>query len=643
LSETTPTRQRLAAIMAADAVGYSRLMNLDEAGTVAALDAAREAFRVGIETHQGRVIDMAGDSVLAAFETATGAVSAALAVQGRLEAPVAGVPADRRMRFRIGVHLGDVMEKADGSIYGDGVNIAARLEGLALPGGVTVSDAVHSAVRHRVDADFEDLGDQQVKNIVDPVRVYRVSPKAAGQSTARSVAWTRGRGAWPRGPRTRRRLVAAVLLLVIVSALALALRGPAQELVARMQDLPGTTRPGEVAPVTMSLAVGAISTSADQAVPVGAGEALRQDLLGGIGSFERNIRIIDIASGSPQGDDRERVRQAGARYLVEGDLRASAGLANVGLRLIETQRGAQVWSSRFELPGQTASFEGAAARRRLVQQVAAAVENAETNRVLSKPLEQLDAMELVIKASSLYYQEQSEATAAEIRKLAERALNKNPNLVPALRMVAVAVDMHNDVDPHPDHERYVRETDELSSRAVTIDPRYAGAWSERAAALMLRGRWNASLEASQRAIDLDPYGSRVYQARAWLMIMMGRPAEALPFGERALALDPSQGWSLRVECEAYLLLGEHAKAITTCERASGLDRDFIHDSFLAAAYANAGDLERARAALQSMLKTVPGYSIAQLKAKRYSDHPEYQKLAERYWYGGLRKAGLTEQ
>ena len=184
MSETTATRQRLAAIMAADAAGYSRLMNLDEAATVAALDASRAAFRTGIEMHHGRVIDMAGDSVLAVFETATGAVSAALAIQAQLEALVAGVPADRRMRFRIGVHLGDVTEKADGSIYGDGVNIAARLEGLALPGGVTVSDAVQSAVRHRVDADFEDLGDQQVKNIVDPVRVYRVNPKVPGGSTA---------------------------------------------------------------------------------------------------------------------------------------------------------------------------------------------------------------------------------------------------------------------------------------------------------------------------------------------------------------------------------------------------------------------------------------------------------------------------
>jgi class 3 adenylate cyclase len=181
-------RQRLAAILAADAAGYSRLMSVDEASTLAALDAARAVFRSHIESNRGRVIDMAGDSVLAAFETAAGAVNASLAIQEQLESLVAGVPADRRMRFRIGVHLGDVIEKADGTVYGKGVNIAVRLEGLALPGGVTISDAVLGAVRHRIPATFEDLGEQQVKNIIDPVRVFRVLQVRAQAGSAGSGA-----------------------------------------------------------------------------------------------------------------------------------------------------------------------------------------------------------------------------------------------------------------------------------------------------------------------------------------------------------------------------------------------------------------------------------------------------------------------
>ena len=182
----TGLRQRLAAILAADVEGYSRLMASDERGTVGALDAARAVFRAQIESNQGRVIDMAGDSVLAVFETASGAIAAALAVQDQLATASSAVPQDRRMRFRIGVHVGDLMEKTDGTVYGDGVNIAARLQALAEPGGITVSDAVKSSLRGKAKAGFEDQGEQTVKNIAEPVRAYRV--RAGGATISESAS-----------------------------------------------------------------------------------------------------------------------------------------------------------------------------------------------------------------------------------------------------------------------------------------------------------------------------------------------------------------------------------------------------------------------------------------------------------------------
>src|SRR3972149_622514 len=158
----------------------------DERATVAALDSARGVFRELIDAHQGRVIDMAGDSVLAVFDTATGAVAAALAVQEGLAAMAQGVSEERRMRFRIGVHLGDIMEKPDGTVYGDGVNIAARLEGLAEPGGITVSDSVQGAVRGKVAASFIDQGEQQEKNIAHPVRAFRGDAGNSGRPISAS-------------------------------------------------------------------------------------------------------------------------------------------------------------------------------------------------------------------------------------------------------------------------------------------------------------------------------------------------------------------------------------------------------------------------------------------------------------------------
>ena len=167
-------RQRLAAILAADAAGYSRLMEADERATALALEAAHAVFREQVAAHHGRVINTVGDSVLAVFETAAGAVTAALAVQRTLDASSRDVADNRRLRFRIGVHLGDVNERADGDVYGDGVNIAARLQALAPPGGIVVSEAVRGAVKSRVAAAFDDLGVQAVKNIADPVRAFTV-------------------------------------------------------------------------------------------------------------------------------------------------------------------------------------------------------------------------------------------------------------------------------------------------------------------------------------------------------------------------------------------------------------------------------------------------------------------------------------
>jgi class 3 adenylate cyclase/DNA-binding CsgD family transcriptional regulator/tetratricopeptide (TPR) repeat protein len=171
----SPTlKQKLIAILAADAAGFSRLMASDEHATLTTLDAARAVFRAHIESHQGRVIDMAGDSVLAAFETATGAVGAAMEIQQALELAAVTTAPDRRMQFRIGVHIGDVIEKSDGTVYGDGVNVAARLEGLAKPGGVVVSEAVQGVVAGRIGATFVDKGHQQLKNILKPIRAFAV-------------------------------------------------------------------------------------------------------------------------------------------------------------------------------------------------------------------------------------------------------------------------------------------------------------------------------------------------------------------------------------------------------------------------------------------------------------------------------------
>ena len=262
---------------------------------------------------------------------------------------------------------------------------------------------------------------------------------------------------------------------------------------------------------------------------------------------------------------------------------------------------------------------------------------------MALPLQRLQATELVLRSYALADESATHESVMRARKLLDNALHLEPNLVLALVSRTYNLNGELDVDPHPDRDRIAREMDEFSSRATKIDPTDPQAWSARSLALAIGHRWNAALEAIDQAIRFDPYGSGHYADKAWLMNMNGQPANALPLIDQTIALKPgSIAYAMRVVCEAHLLLGHTEEVITTCEKAAGLDNNWGVQLFLVAAYANKGDLSKAAAAKAQALKTVPGYTISQLRAKRYSEVPEYLELAEKYWYAGLRKAGIPE-
>jgi len=327
----TELKQRLAAILAADVAGYSRLMAADERATLSALDAARAVFRTQIESNQGRVIDMAGDSVLAVFETATGAVSASIAIQQELKALNADVPEVRRMRFRIGVHLGDVIEKADGSIYGDGVNIAARLEGLAEPGGITVSDSVRIAVRGNVVASFEDQGEQQVKNTPHPVRAYRIGPESATGATDTRVA--KLPSPVPRS-HVKRWLLSALSVVLVVSVAAagwLWLRRDASTNppVGKAEMALADSKSIAVLPFTN------LSDSKDNAYFA---DGMQEELLTQL-ALLGELKVVSRTSVMDYRDSKKNVRQIGnelgVRSLVEGSVRRAGDVVRVSVQLID--------------------------------------------------------------------------------------------------------------------------------------------------------------------------------------------------------------------------------------------------------------------------------------------------------------------
>lgn len=284
MNETAPPVERLAAILAADVAGYSRLMRADERRTVAMLDEYRTVFQAAIDRHNGRVVDMAGDSVLAVFDSVGAAATAAIEVQTELALRNGAHPDDQKMAFRIGINLGDILEKPDGSIYGDGVNVAARLESLANPGGINVSGSVFNSIRAKVPASFEFIGEQDLKNIANPVAVYRLVQDALPEA---------------------------------VVADAPAVKSPLES-----DDLPGVT--------IMPLKV----ISGDEEIEsLAAG--LYQDILGGL---TRQTAITVHSGGDATHSD----------FRLEGNIRAAGERLRLSFDLVDTGSDKQVWSERYD-------------------------------------------------------------------------------------------------------------------------------------------------------------------------------------------------------------------------------------------------------------------------------------------------------
>src|SRR5262245_20307048 len=373
----TDLKQRLAAILAADVAGYSRLMAADEHATVQSLDAARGLFRARIQANQGRVIDMAGDSVLAVFETAAGAVLAALDVQQQLESSLDGVPEERRMRFRVGVHLGDVIEKGDGTIYGDGVNIAARLEGLALPGGITVSDAVECAVRNKVAARFVDQGEQSVKNIAHPVRAFRVQAAAPPKPTQPPTA------AVPIDPHADKPSI-IVLPFVNMSGVA------EQEYFA---------------------------------------DGLTEDILTDLSRFRELFVISRNTSFKYKGkavNVQQVARELGVQYVLEGSVRKAGNRVRITAQLIDAETDRHIWAERYdrELEDNFAIQDQVTSA--IVATLPGRVEAGRRDRAAHKPTASMAAYECVMAGKTLHHRSTKTDNAEALRMLA-RAIELDPN------------------------------------------------------------------------------------------------------------------------------------------------------------------------------------------------------------------------
>ncbi|MFQ5974579.1 MAG: tetratricopeptide repeat protein, partial [Alphaproteobacteria bacterium] len=474
-------RQRLAAILAADAVGYSRVMAADERATVSALDAARAVFRRQIESNQGRVIDMAGDSVLAVFETATGAASSALGIQQELQSSPTQAAEDQRLRFRIGVHLGDIIEKADGTAYGDGVNIAARLEGLADAGGICISSAVFDAVGPQLRLRFELLGEQRVKNIDRPIRAYRAVSQA-------------------------RSLIAAV----------------------NPENVSGRSQPAiAVLPF--------VNMSGDSGQDYFS-DGITEDIITEISRIPALFVIARNSTFTYKGKAakvQDICRDLGVRYVLEGSVRKSGQRIRVTAQLIDGDSGGHIWAERYDRE----LADIFAVQDDVTEQIVRALEIKliDANRAPSSRVEtdNPEAYDCVLRGREQYRLFTKDGDTAA-RRLYERAIELDPTYAEAHAGLAETY-LH---DWFLGSAEGLDRAFELAQTAKSLDPHLPLVYEALSSVHLFKRQHDEAIAAAKRWVEIEPGNAEAYANLAGILQFAGEPERVGGLIEKAKRLNP---------------------------------------------------------------------------------------------------------
>ena len=564
----TDLKQRLVAILAADAAGYSRLMSSDERATVATLDASRAVFHTRTVANQGRVVDTAGDSVLAVFETAAGALTAAIQIQAELAELARNTAMERRMQFRIGIHSGDVMEKADGSVYGDGVNIAARLQALAEPGQITVSDAIHGAVRGKVSATFSDQGEQTVKNIAHPIRAYRVLAESGG-------------GEVPVATQSM----------------------PAADVDLSLPDKPSIA----VLPFTN------MSGDPEQEYFT---DGISEDIITELSRFQSLFVIARNSSFTYKGkavDIKQVGRELGVRYVLEGSIRKAGNRIRVTAQLIDSVTGSHIWAEKYDRALEDIFAVQEEVTECIVGAIAPHVNAAELLKARRRP-GNLSAYELAVRAQALGVESQQNSSLEarnEALRLARAALALDPDSVGALCVIAHAQWLHVIWHTTTDRQAAWRDGMDAIERAIAVQG-LSVAHALRAILLAFApggGRWaEAGIEAD-RAWRLNPQDYQTLTPCGYVLSNAGNPVEGIRLLERALRINPRDPHAFFIYgnlASAHLATREYAKGLEWARRAlSAAPNNSEAILYMAALHVGQGDIDQARAAMDHVRRLAP--------------------------------------
>jgi len=628
--EPSSRKRKLAAILHADVVGFSRLMGEDEAGTHQALGELRRAVDPLIAAHDGRIVGTAGDSLLADFSSVVDALNCAVEMQRAVRAINEPVPQQSRLELRIGVNLGDVIVDGD-DIFGDGVNIAARLEALARPGTICISHTVYDQVRNKLDLDYRPLGSHRVKNIAQPVRAYAVGVPAAA----------------PRPSRRRRAFFAAagVAALTAAGLVAWAFHaGGGRELLG----FGSTPKPVEVASLAApallanrtSVAVLPFKNLSDDPSQEYFSDGITEDIITALGRFSNLLVLAKSASFQFKGRNLspgEIGRLLDARYLLDGSIRRADARVRVNAGLTEAATGRHVWSEGYDAELKDIFAVQTDIVRRAVGTVAVKLTRFEEERVLAKPTGSLAAYELVLRGREVLANATHEKND-EARELFQHAIDLDPNYAAAYAALGgshfeAVVSGWTEF-----RQEEIEQAETLAQKALALDPATTSAYRLLAIINMYKRRYDLALAQIDRALEINPSDAEIYSQRGIILVWAGRAAEAVPWLEGGLRFDRAHSLTSQNLCMAYYFLGRYSDAVDAGDRAvarsPGRNIQTLAHPFLGASYAEMGRNQDAEGERIIVTRLSPFFD-AERFAAQFGTQEARDHILE-----GLRKAGF---
>jgi adenylate cyclase len=589
MSDPTKVSRRLVAVFAADVQGYSRLMGADEVGTLKGLTERRAILDRLIGEHRGRIANTAGDSVLAEFGSAVDAVQCAVTAQAALAEANTGIPSDKHINFRIGVHIGDVMVRA-GDLFGEGVNIAARLQTMAAPGGVCISGATYDQVRKVLPMTFVDLGVQQVKNIQEPIRAYQVSAQAEPREAS------------PIG-------------------------GVEPETPPPLPDKP-------------SIAVLPFQNMSGDPEQEYFADGMVEEIITALSRFKSLFVIARNSSFTFKGkaaDIKEVGRKLGVRYVLQGSVRKASGKVRITGQLIDAMTGAHIWADRFERD-LTDVF---ALQDELTVALVSAIEpkllQTEIAVAARRRPENLTAYDYYLRAMQQHYLATHEGLVEALR-LVHRALELDPRFSAAAALAALChrrnVSLGYAVDPHFDRNEAIR----LIRLALSIDDSDAETLARAClTSAFMVGDFESEIEMADRAVGLNPNSSEAWHSRGWVYKTAGLHEVALKSFEVAIRISPiDQRLHTTLAGVGYALieLRRFDEAIIAGKKAQQHNPSYaVAYRCLASAFAHLGRDAEAREAAARVLETDPAFTISAWIARGGQSNSKL--LIEGLWKAGL--------